>query len=218
MADRITVGVVDDHRLFRDGLAALFASVPDLELVGSAVDGEEAVVLAQTLHPDVLLMDIRMPGINGVEATRRVRAAAPDVAVVMLTMVDDDESVAEALREGARGYVLKDADQHEMLRVIRSAARGELLLGPRLAERARALLGSPAGPYAPPLPALSERERAVLDLLAAGYDTARISATLHLSAKTVRNYLTVIPRRLGVADRDAAVELARREGLGRRRS
>jgi DNA-binding NarL/FixJ family response regulator len=214
----VTVGVVDDHRLFRDGLAALFSSVPDLELVGTAVDGEEAVVLAQTLHPDVLLMDIRMPGINGVEATRRVRAVAPDVAVVMLTMVDDDESVAEALREGARGYVLKDADQHEMLRVIRSAARGELLLGPRLAERAGLLLGSSMGPYAPPLPALSERERAVLDLLAAGYDTARISATLHLSAKTVRNYLTGIPRRLGVADREAAVELARREGLGRPRS
>jgi DNA-binding NarL/FixJ family response regulator len=173
VADRITVGVVDDHRLFRDGLAALFASVPDLELVGSAVDGEEAVVLAQTLHPDVLLMDIRMPGINGVEATRRVLAAAPDVAVVMLTMVDDDESVAEALREGARGYVLKDADQHEMLRVIR---------------------------------------------LAAGYDTARMSRTLHLSEKTVRNYLTTIPRRLGVADRAAAVELARKEGLGRPRS
>jgi DNA-binding NarL/FixJ family response regulator len=217
VADRITVGVVDDHQLFREGLAALFASVPDMDLIGSAVDGEQAVVLAQTLHPDVLLMDIRMPGINGVEATRRVLAAAPDVAVVMLTMVDDDESVSEALREGARGYVLKDADQHEMLRVVRSAARGELLLGPRLAERARALLGSPAGPYAPPLPALSERERAVLDLLAAGYDTARISATLHVSAKTVRNYLTAIPRRLGVADREAAVELARREGLGRRR-
>jgi DNA-binding NarL/FixJ family response regulator len=213
----ITVGVVDDHRLFRDGLAALFASIPDIEHVGSATNGEEAVVLAQTTHPDVLLMDLRMPGMNGVEATRRVLAVAPDVAVVMLTMVDDDESVAESLREGARGYVLKDADQHEMLRVIRSAAHGELLLGPRLAARAGSLLGSRPGPYAPPLPQLSERERAVLDLLAAGYDTARISATLHLSAKTVRNYLTVIPRRLGVADRTTAIELARRAGLGHRR-
>jgi DNA-binding NarL/FixJ family response regulator len=213
----ITVGVVDDHRLFREGLAALFASVPDVEHVGSATNGEEAVVLAQTTHPDVLLMDLRMPGTNGVEATRRVRAVAPGVAVVMLTMVDDDESVAEALREGALGYVLKDADQHEMLRVIRAAARGELLLGPRLAALAPALLGSPPGPYTPPLPQLSERERAVLDLLAAGYDTARISATLHLSAKTVRNYLTGIPRRLGVADRAAAIELARRVGLGRHR-
>src|SRR4051812_42770148 len=165
MAERITVGVVDDHRLFRDGLAALFASVPDVELIGSAVDGAEAVVLAQTMHPDVLLMDLRMPGMNGVEATRRVRQVAPDVAVGMRTMVDDDEWVAEALREGAGGYVLKDADQHEMLRVTRSAARGELLLGPRLADRARTLLGSPIGPYAPPLPQLSERERAVLDLL-----------------------------------------------------
>jgi DNA-binding NarL/FixJ family response regulator len=218
VSEAIRVGVVDDHRLFRDGLAALFGSLPDIELVGSAEDGPGAVVLAQTLHPDVLLMDLRMPGMNGVEATRRVRAAAPDVAVVMLTMVDDDESLAEALREGARGYVLKDADQHEMLRAIRSAARGELLLGPRLADRARALLGAPSsGPYVPPLPQLSERERAVLDLLAAGYDTARISATLHLSAKTVRNYLTSIPRRLGVTDRAAAIELARRAGLGRSR-
>lgn len=218
MAEVIRVGVVDDHRLFRDGLAALFGSVPDIELVGSAIDGQAGVVLAQTEHPDVLLMDVRMRGMNGVEATRRVRATAPDVAVVMLTMVDDDESLAEALREGARGYVLKDADQHEMLRVIRSAARGELLLGPRLAERAMALLGRPsAGPYIPPLPQLSERERAVLDLLAAGYDTTGISATLHLSAKTVRNYLTAIPRRLGVDTRAAAIALARSAGLGRGR-
>jgi DNA-binding NarL/FixJ family response regulator len=218
VAEVIRVGVVDDHRLFRDGLAALFGSVPDIELVGSAIDGQDGVVLAQTEHPDVLLMDLRMPGMNGVEATRRVRATAPDVAVVMLTMVDDDESLAEALREGARGYVLKDSDQHEMLRAIRSAARGELLLGPRLAERAMALLGQPSsGPYIPPLPQLSERERAVLDLLAAGYDTTGISATLHLSAKTVRNYLTAIPRRLGVENRAAAIELARRAGLGRSR-
>jgi DNA-binding NarL/FixJ family response regulator len=214
----IRVGVVDDHRLFRDGLAALFGSIPDIDLVGSAEDGPGAVVLAQTLHPDVLLMDLRMPGMNGVEATRRVRAAAPDVAVVMLTMVDDDESLAEALREGARGYVLKDADQHEMLRVMRAAARGELLLGPALADRAVQLLGAPSsGRYVPPLPQLSERERAVLDLLAAGYDTARISATLHLSPKTVRNHLTAIPRRLGVPDRASAIELARRAGLGRSR-
>jgi DNA-binding NarL/FixJ family response regulator len=217
VTERITVAVVDDHLLFREGLAALLDTVPDMEHVGSAASGEEAVVLAQTLRPDVLLMDVRMGGIDGVEATRRVLTAAPDVAVVVLTMVEDHETVTEALREGASGYVLKDADQHEMLRVVRAAAAGELLLGARVARQARTLLGAASAGYAPPLPQLSERERAVLDLLAAGRDTAAIASTLYLSPKTVRNYLTAIPRRLGVPDRDAAIELARQAGLGRAR-
>ncbi|GAA4560781.1 response regulator transcription factor [Planotetraspora kaengkrachanensis] len=210
----IRIAVADDHTLFRDGLRALFDSVPDVTLVGTAATGDEALELAVTVHPDVLLMDIRMPGMNGLAATRRVRALAPEVAVVMLTMVDDDESVAAALREGACGYVLKDADQEEMLRVVRAAARGELLFGAGVARYARRLLES-GSPARPPFPQLSERERAVLDLLAADYDTARIAAALHLSPKTVRNYLTVIPRRIGAPDRAAAVDLARRAGLGR---
>ncbi|GII57808.1 DNA-binding response regulator [Planotetraspora thailandica] len=214
----IRVAVADDHTLFRDGLRALFDSVPDMTLVGTAATGDEAIELAVIARPSVLLMDIRMPGMNGLAATRRVRALAPEVAVVMLTMVDDDESVSAALREGACGYVLKDADQEEMLRVVRAAARGELLFGASVAQHARQLLEAASRSQQPPFPQLSERERAVLDLLAAGYETARIAQTLHLSTKTVRNYLTVIPRRLGVPDRAAAVGLARQAGLGRGRN
>lgn len=218
MSEPIRVTVADDHTLFREGLRALLESVDGLTMVGTASTGEEAVELAVTTRPDVLLMDIRMPGHGGLAAIGRIRTLAPDVAVVMLTMVDDADSIATAIAEGAHGYVLKDAEQDEMLRAIRAAARGELLFGPSVAERARRLLQ--AGTRSPelPFPKLSERERAVLDLLAAGYEAARIAGTLHLSVKTVRNYLTLLPRRLGVEDRAAAIKVAREAGLGRRRS
>ena len=212
----IRIAVADDHRLFREGLAALFESVPGIVSVGSVADGEQAVALAQREQPTVVLMDIRMPGVNGVEALRRIRETAPRVAVVMLTMVDDDASVAEALREGAVGYVLKGADADEMLRVIRAAHAGEMLFGASVATRARDLLGAGRQATTRPFPRLSERERDVLDLLASGYDARRIASALHLSPKTVRNYLTTLPRRLGVPDRPAAVALAREAGLGRR--
>jgi DNA-binding NarL/FixJ family response regulator len=211
----VRVVVADDHTLFREGLRALFASVGDIELVGLAGDGDEAVRTALAERPDVLLMDIRMPGTNGVEAAAALRKAAPDVAVVMLTMVDERESLAEAVREGAVGYVLKGADEEELLGTVRAAARGEVHFGPTVAAYARSLLVEGGKPYDAPLPQLSQREREILDLLASGHDVQRIAATLHLSTKSVRNYLTGIPRRLGVADRDAAVVLAREAGLGR---
>jgi DNA-binding NarL/FixJ family response regulator len=216
VTDLIRVAVVDDHRLFREGMRALFDSVPGVELVADGQDGHDAVRIATELRPAVLLMDIRMPGLNGIEATRAIRQQGSDVAVVVLTMVEDDESVGEALREGARGYVLKGADPDEMLAVVRAAARGDLLLTGSIAERAQLMLGAQPRRWTPPLPELSERERAVLDLLAAGDDPSRIAATLHLSPKTVRNYLTSIPRRLGVPDRATAVAGARQAGLGRR--
>jgi DNA-binding NarL/FixJ family response regulator len=173
------------------------------------------VKVAVSTRPDVMLMDIRMPGADGITVTSRLRTLAPGVAVVMLTMVDDGEQVAEAVRHGAVGYVLKGADEEELLSVVHAAARGELHFGASAVEHARALLRAGGRPYAPPLPQLSEKERAVLDLLASGYDVARIARRLHLSPKSVRNYLTGIPRRLGVPDRAAAVELARGAGLGR---
>jgi DNA-binding NarL/FixJ family response regulator len=216
VTDPIRVAVVDDHRLFREGMRALFDSVPGVELVADGEDGHDAVRIATDLRPAVLLMDIRMPRLNGIEATRAIRKQRSDVAVVVLTMVEDDESVGEALREGARGYVLKGADPDEMLAVVRAAARGDLLLTGSIAQRAQLMLGAQPRPWSPPLPELSERERAVLDLLAAGDDPSRIAATLHLSPKTVRNYLTTIPRRLGVPDRATAVAVARQAGLGRR--
>jgi DNA-binding NarL/FixJ family response regulator len=215
VADPTRVAVVDDHRLFREGLRALFDTVADLELVADGENGHDAIRIARELRPAVMLLDLRMPELNGIEALRRIRRETPDVTVVMLTMVDDSEPVAQALREGAAGYVLKGADPVDLLRVVRSAGRGELLLTGVAAEQAQGMLSGTPTRYRPPLPQLSERERAVLDLLAAGNDTARIAAALHLSQKTVRNYLTVIPRRLGVADRQTAIAVARQAGLGR---
>jgi DNA-binding NarL/FixJ family response regulator len=211
----VRVAVADDHTLFREGMRALFTAVPGYELVGSAADCDGAVEVAVTQRPDVLLLDIRMPGGNGIETAARIGKLAPEVAVVMLTMVEDRESLAEAVHHGAAGYVLKGADEEELLAVVRAAARGDLHFGPSVADTARLLMRSGGAPYAAPLPQLTERERAILDLLASGYDVPRIASTLHLSAKSVRNYLTGIPRRLDVADRDAAVDLARRHGLGR---
>jgi DNA-binding NarL/FixJ family response regulator len=211
----IRVGVADDHTLFREGLRALFESLPGLDLVGTATDCEDAVRLAVIERPDVLLMDIRMPGGNGIATTARIGKLAPEVAVVMLTMVEERESIAEAVRHGARGYVLKGADEDELVSVVRSVAAGGMHFGPSVADEARTLLRSAGAPYAAPLPALGERERAILDLLASGYDVPRIAAALSLSVKSVRNYLTGIPRRLGVPDREAAVRVAREAGLGR---
>lgn len=215
MADPVRVAVADDHTLFREGLRALLGSVPGFELVGAAADCEEAVEVAVTERPDVLLMDVRMPGGNGIEATARIRRLAPEVAVVMLTMVEERASLAEAVRNGAVGYVLKGADEEELLEVLRAAARGDMHFGPSTREDARSLLRSGGAPYAAPLPQLSEKERTILDLLASGYEVPRIASTLHLSVKSVRNYLTGIPRRLGVPDREAAVAVAREHGLGR---
>ena len=215
MTEPVRVAIADDHTLFREGLRALCDSVAGIELVGSVGDCQAAVELAVTARPHVMLMDIRMPGGNGIAATARIRHLAPEVAVVMLTMVEDRDSLAEAIHEGAVGYVLKGADEDELIEVITSAARGGLHFGPSIAGQARELLRAGGAPYAPPLPALSERERAILDLLASDYDVPRIAATLHLSVKSVRNHLTAIPRRLGVPDRAACVQIARESGLGR---
>jgi DNA-binding NarL/FixJ family response regulator len=215
VGDVVRVVVADDHTLFRRGLGALLDSRDDVDLVGSAADGAEALALAVTHSPHVVLMDVRMPGEDGISVTGRLRALAPEVAVVMLTMVDDDATLADAVHHGAVGYVLKGADEEELLAVIHAAARGELHFGPSTVARARAILRGAGEPYAPPLPQLSERERSILDLLAAGYDVGRIADRLRLSQKSVRNYLTGIPRRLGVRDRAAAIEAARTAGLGR---
>lgn len=215
--DVVRVVIADDHALFRKGVRALLDTVPGLQLVAEAADGEDAVKAVVLERPQVLLLDLRMPGMDGMQALEKLRIAAPDVAVVMLTMVSDTDAVTEAVRAGAVGYVLKDAEQEELVNVIHAAARGELLFGASIANHARTLLQAPAGPWAPPLPQLSERERSVLDLFAAGGAVAAIAAALHLSEKSVRNHLTAIPRRLGVATRDEAVVLARKSGLGRQR-
>ena len=211
----VRVLIADDHTLFRHGIRALLASVTDIELVGEAATGEEAVAQAAALRPDVVLMDIKMPGMNGIEATRRVLAETDGVAVVVLTMLEDDDSVFAAMRAGARGYVVKGADEAEMLRVVRAVAAGEALFGPAIAERLMAFFAE-TGPVAKAraFPGLTERERDVLGLVARGHSNAEIADRLFLSPKTVRNHISSIFDKLQVTNRAQAIVRAREAGMG----
>ena len=212
--DAIHILVADDHTLFRDGLRALFASLPDTEVVGEAATGLEAVQQAEALQPDVVLMDIQMPGLNGIEATRQIVRTSPHIGVVVVTMFEDDDSVFASMRAGARGYVLKGADQEEMLRTIRAVARGEALFGPAIASRLMSYFSAPR-PAAPDVfPELTEREREVLGLIAQGHNNNEIAQRLVLSQKTVRNHVSNIFSKLQVADRAQAIVRAREAGLG----
>jgi DNA-binding NarL/FixJ family response regulator len=214
--DSIRILIADDHTLFRDGLSALLDSVPDTEVVGEAAAGDEAIVQAEALQPDVVLMDIQMPGVNGIEATRRIVRTNPHIGVIVITMFEDDDSVFAAMRAGARGYVLKGADQAEMLRVIRAVARGEALFGPGIAERLMGFFATPPrAASAEVFPELTDREREVLELIAQGRDNRTIAGQLVISPKTVRNYVSNIFGKLQVADRAQAIIRAREAGLGR---
>lgn len=211
----IRILIADDHTLFRDGLRALLNSVADTEVVGEAATGEEAIAQAVALQPDVVLMDIQMPGTNGIEATRRILHTSPHIGMIVVTMFEDDDSVFAAMRAGARGYVLKGADQAEMLRVILAVARGEALFGPAIAERLMRFFASPRPAAAAQIfPELTDREREVLDLIAHGYNNAEIAERLVLSQKTVRNHVSNIFSKLQVADRAEAIVRARVAGLG----
>ena len=212
----VRVLVADDHPTFRRGVTALLASVEDIDLVGEAADGESAVELATELKPDVVLMDLTMPGIGGVEATRRIGAAAPQVAVLVVTMLDDDEAVFTAMRAGARGYVVKGQDTDDVLRAVRSVARGDAVFGPAVAGRVLSYLTRPLSARDPvQFPELSDREREVLELLARGETNSGIARALVLSPKTVRNHVSNIFTKLHVADRADAIGRARSAGLGR---
>jgi DNA-binding NarL/FixJ family response regulator len=210
----IRVVIADDHPIVRDGLSALLASIPSIVVAGVAGNGQEAVRAAVTLRPDVLVMDIQMPGLSGVAATGEITRVAPDVAVLMLTMFDDDDSVFAAMRAGARGYVLKGAQQDEIVRAIQAVAAGEAIFGPGIARR---VLGLAAGPPAPggPFPDLTSRELAVLDLIAAGARNAEIARQLSIAPKTVANHISAIFAKLRLADRNEAIVIARDAGLGR---
>ncbi len=211
----IRILVADDHALFREGLGALFLSVPDTEVVGEAATGEEAVARAADLQPDVVLMDIKMPGVNGIEATRRIVRESPHIGVIVVTMFEDGDSVFAAMRAGARGYVLKGADQEEILKVIRAVASGEAHFGPKIAQRLMSFFSAPK-PTAPAeaFPELTAREREVLDLIARGRTNQEMARELHLSPKTVRNHISNIFTKLQVADRAQAIIRAREAGLG----
>lgn len=211
----LRVLIADDHPLFRDGLRAMFESEPDIELVGEAATGQEAVELASRLMPDVALMDIQMPDMDGIEATRRLIAASPKTRVLMVTMFEDDESVLSAMRAGARGYVVKGMRSADAIRAIRAVAEGEAIFSPAVAARLVSMLAD-TGPRARPaaFPELTERERQTLDLMAQGHKNAAIAERLHLSPKTVRNYVTSIFDKLELADRSQAIIRAREAGLG----
>lgn len=197
----IRVLVVDDHPLFRAGLSGLLATMPDVEVVAEAVDGDEAVARAVELRPDVVLMDLNLPGTPGLEATRRIVAAAPECGVLVLTMVADESSVVASLRVGARGYVLKEAGQDEVLAAIRTVAAGGAVFGPGVAAR---LLQKTA-----PGAALTPRESEVFALLARGLDNPEIARELGVSLKTVQNHVSAVLAKLQVRDRTQAAFRAR---------
>jgi DNA-binding NarL/FixJ family response regulator len=205
--------IADDHPLFRDGLRGLLESV-GIEVVGEAATGEEAVERAEALQPDVVLMDLSMPGTNGIEATRRIVEAMPRANVLVVTMYEDDESVFAALRAGARGYLLKGADQEETLRAIRAVAHGEAIFGPGVAERLIRYFAAPRPEPSRLFPELTEREVEILRLIAQGRTNPEIAEGLVLSLKTVRNHVSNICGKLQVADRTQAVLRAREAGLG----
>jgi DNA-binding NarL/FixJ family response regulator len=214
-AEPVRVLVADDHPIYRDGLAVLLASVDGLDVVGTAADGAEAVAEALRLQPDVVVMDVQMPRLNGVEATRRLAAEAPGVGIVVLTMSEDDGTVFAAVRAGARGYLVKGAEQEEIVRAITTVASGGAVFGATLAARiAEFFTAGPAGP-ATAFPQLTAREREILELLAAGRSNQQIAGALYLSPKTVRNNVSNVFAKLQVADRAEAIVRAREAGLGR---
>jgi DNA-binding NarL/FixJ family response regulator len=209
----LRVLVVEDHPLFRKGVVALLEAVPDFAVAGVAVSGEEAIARAAELHPDVVLMDLQLPGMSGIEATRAIVTADPDIRVLVLSLFEDEESVFLALRAGARGYVLKDADEDELTGAVRAVSRGEAIFSQAVAGRVLAFFAQDR-PAPKVFPALTDREREILALIAQGRANPAIARTLFLSTKTVANYVSAIFAKLQVADRAEAMIRAREAGLG----
>ncbi|WP_329479244.1 response regulator transcription factor [Kribbella sp. NBC_01484] len=209
----IRVVLADDHPVVRAGLAALLTSLDGIEVVGVASTGREAVREVITTRPDVAVLDLQMPDLDGFAATRELVRSAPDVAVLVLTMFEDDDSVFAAMRAGARGYLVKGAEQEEIARAIQAVAAGEAIFGPGVARRMLGFFSAPP-PAAEPFPELTSRERQILDLLAAGLSNSAIADRLDLASKTVANNVSAIFTKLGIADRSAAIVQARNAGLG----
>ena len=213
--EKIKLLIVDDHALFREGIRALLLAAPDIVCVGEAATGVEAVERVTAVQPDVVLMDINMPDLNGVEATRRILKTSPELGIIMVTMLEDDASVFAAMRAGARGYVLKGSRHTEMLQAIRAVAQGQALFGTAVAGRIMRFFQS-GSQSSPPesFPALTEPEREVLELTAQGKNNSDIAEMLVISPKTVRNHITSVFSKLQVADRAEAIIRAREAGMG----
>ncbi|MFC5260894.1 response regulator [Kribbella qitaiheensis] len=209
----IRVVLADDHPVVRAGLAALLTSLPGIEVVGVASTGREAIREVVTTRPDVAVLDLQMPDLDGFAATRELGRTAPSVAVLVLTMFEDDDSVFAAMRAGARGYLVKGAEQEEIARAIRAVAAGEAIFGPGVARRVLAFFSTPP-PTTDPFPELTTREREILNLLAAGLSNTAIGDRLSLASKTVANNVSTIFTKLNVADRATAIIQARNAGLG----
>ncbi len=198
--------------MFRDGLRVVLSTEPTFDLVGEAVDGPQAVAMAADLQPDVVVMDLNLPGLHGIEATRQVVATSPHIAVLVLTMFDDDDSVFAAMRAGARGYMLKGAGQREVIQAIKAVGNGSVILGPAVAHRMQRFFATP--PATAAFPQLTPREHEVLDLVARGRNNGEIARALSVSGKTVRNHVSNLFTKLQVADRAQAIVRARTAGLG----
>jgi DNA-binding NarL/FixJ family response regulator len=211
--EQIRVLIVDDHAYFRKGLCALLKLIPEVQVVGEAADGDEAIAAADRLQPDLILMDMHMPGRGGLAATEEILRTSPHIGVLMLTMVEDDESLFAAMRVGARGYVLKGADRVELGRAIRAVRNGEAIFSPTMAQRLAGFFSQPRPSVAPAFPELSEREREVLALIGQGLSNSEIASRLYISGKTVRNHITNIFAKLGVSERSEAIARARAAGL-----
>jgi DNA-binding NarL/FixJ family response regulator len=218
--DPLRVLIVDDHPLFRSGLRTLLGTLPDTAVAGEATTGEEAVALAAELQPDVIVMDLQMPGVSGIDATRRILDTSPHIGILVVTMFEDDYSVFAAMRAGAKGYVLKDMDEEDMVHAIRAVGKGEAIFSPAVARRVidffttgtRSEVERAVPTRA--FPELTNREREVLDLIAQGLSNPEIAARLYLSPKTVRNHISNIFAKLQFADRAQAIVRAREAGLG----
>ena len=208
------VVLVDDHPLFLDGVRAALAGADDLEIVGEAVDGTSAIALIDELAPDLVLMDLNLPDVSGVEATTRILRSAPETRVLMMTMSVDDDAVVAAMRAGARGYVVKGAGRADLLQAIRAVAAGGAVFSPTVADRLGHFFTGLGAGGREAFPQLTAREVEVLDLVARGLENRRIARELHLSDKTVRNHVSNLLGKLGVDQRSEAIERARAAGLG----
>jgi DNA-binding NarL/FixJ family response regulator len=215
--ENIRILVVDDQTITRRGLQNLLAAQPDLEIVGEAKDGQEAIEMAAALQPDVILMDLRMPGTNGIEATRRIRRTSPHIYILVLTVFEDDTSVFPAIRAGASGYLLKNTEQDELLRAVRTVASGGAIFSPGIAQRVLSYLNAPPPDVSADLfDELTAREREILELIAQGKTNAEIASTLSLSPKTVSNYISNVLLKLHTTDRAKLMLMALEAGMGKK--